>query len=48
MIMGYIMFLIILVIDFFLYAIITAYFDGTLERLENKLHEKITSKSITK
>jgi hypothetical protein len=48
MIMGYIMFLIILVIDFFLYAIITAYFDGTLERLENKLYEKITSKPTTK
>lgn len=33
---------------FFLYAIITAYFDGTLERLENKLYEKITSKPTTK
>jgi len=45
MLTGYIMFLVILVIDFFLYGMITAYFDGTLERLENKFYEKITTKS---
>ena len=33
---GYILFLVILVIDFFIYGLITAYYDGTLDRIDAK------------
>ena len=34
MVVGYVLFLVVLVVDFFLYAIIMAYFDGDLKRLD--------------
>ncbi len=51
MITGYILFLMVLVVDFFLYAWITAYFDGTLDRIHHKgylKNEKDTTQSATK
>jgi hypothetical protein len=51
MIVGYILFLLVLVVDFFLYAIIMAYYDGDFERLDERYgikNEKSTTKPVKK
>ena len=50
MITGYILFLLVLLVDFVVYAWITAYFDGTLDRLHERYfgNEKDTTKPIKK
>ena len=36
MIVGYVLFLVVLVMDFFIYGIIMAYYDGDFERLDER------------
>ena len=51
MVVGYVLFLVVLVVDFFIYGIIMAYYDGDFERLDERYgikNEKSTTKSVKK